>query len=60
MNWGEIKGYLEAEGVTDSTEVYYKDMNFGGKEDPLDTLDIQVVESGKEILLDSRHYDYID
>lgn len=60
MKWGEFKAHVEANGGTDEMELCYRDMNFGGREDSVDKRDVEVNTKDNEILLDSRHFDYVD
>lgn len=42
MTYKEFKDYVEGLGVTDDTELYYKDMNFGDKDGELTKYDLSL------------------
>ena len=55
MNWKDFKEY-----VTDETELFYKDMNYGDIDDELDRRCVEVDVKQNALLFDSKHYVDLD
>ena len=42
MTWGELQVIMRAKGATDSSKIFYADMNYGGVSEPFTTNDIEM------------------
>lgn len=60
MNLKAFNTLLKEKGCDDNTEIGYMDMNFGGLEQKLDQYDISFIPKTNTLLIESKHFEYLD
>lgn len=58
MTVAELQKILDT--FPEDAEVWHKDMNFGGRDQPLEEREIRFEEGLNSVLIDSIHFEYVD
>jgi hypothetical protein len=58
MKWGELKEYVEVNGVNNDTEVAFEDPNFGGNLREITLMDIYI-DNG-ELRIEPPYWEPVD